>query len=128
MSGLVPITDLFQRPDGAPIQYLFFCPGCQSCHSFIVHPWRRQKFNSLTRKYDDVGAGFVWAFNGNMENPTFTPSLRYPIDHNNFNGPNRCHLILTDGWINYCHDCIHNMGGLKVRLPDSASWHRENSA
>ncbi len=62
---------------GDPI-YFFWCPGCRETHTFVV-------------------AKGEWSFNGDMDKPTFRPSLKY----------DDCHLVLKDGIIQFCHDCEH---------------------
>ncbi len=47
-------------PDGEA--YVFWCPGCD-CHHI---------FNTLRQRRP------VWTFDGDMERPTFSPSLLYP--------------------------------------------------
>lgn len=71
---------------------IFHCPGCKMDHRFIIKPPR-------------------WKFNGNWEKPSFTPSLKWDI-----NKVVQCHLILTDGVINYCNDCVHELAGKKVPM------------
>lgn len=62
-------------------------------------------------------------FNGNVDNPTFTPSFKHTgVKRINKNGkwtgeweydeagkaiPWCCHYIITDGCIHYCNDCSH---------------------
>jgi hypothetical protein len=91
--------------------YIFFCPGCNEHHSFSTVQWIRRRWNSETRKYEDEGPGPVWSFNGNMDKPTFSPSLVYP------DKKPRCHLFLTDGRIQYLSDCGHALAGQTVDLP-----------
>lgn len=78
-------------------RYLFFCPGCQRTHS-----------------YDVGNTKPSWNFNGNLELPTFTPSLlcnqHYPSS--------RCHLHITNGKIIYCNDCHHELKGQTVDMVD----------
>lgn len=73
--------------------YSFHCPGCKFGHRF------------------EVGNG-RWQFNGNLQRPTFTPSLisitTEPI----------CHLVMTDGKIQFLSDCKHELAGQKVEVPD----------
>lgn len=76
------------------IQYWFWCPGCDMWHRFNV---------------GNLG-GPTWKFNGNMEQPTFTPSLHYPDVV--------CHLILTDGILRFIGDCTHALRSQSVPLPD----------
>ncbi|HET7657828.1 MAG TPA: DUF6527 family protein [Bacillales bacterium] len=73
--------------------YLFFCPGCGENHYFKV----------------DSGG---WTFNGDEENPTFSPSLLYPTKKV------RCHLFLKKGKIQYLSDCGHELAGKTIDCPD----------
>jgi hypothetical protein len=62
-----------------------------------------------------------WQFNGNMEKPSFTPSLLNTGNYyNEKTGQNdiecRCHLFVTDGKIQYCSDCTHELAGQTVEL------------
>lgn len=83
--------------------YLFFCPGCKETHPFQVPRW---------------------SFNGDMEKPTFSPSLLvYESGRNRAENqaPSRktqCHLFLTDGVIQYCGDCPHELAGKSIECPD----------
>lgn len=74
----------------ATTAYFHWCPACDKMHRI---PDR-------------------WAFNGNLDRPTFTPSLR----HTNGQGW-CCHYRLTDGVLNFCADCSHAMSGKSVPLP-----------
>jgi hypothetical protein len=66
--------------------YAFDCPGCEGIHVF----------------YDFMADGSKgWWFNGDMEKPTFTPSLR------NTRPGFCCHLNLTDGKFQFHTDCTH---------------------
>lgn len=59
--------------------------------------------------------GAKWAFNGDMEKPTFTPSMNVGV---NMPGPHhnpecetwRCHFIVTAGVAHYCGDCTYHAG------------------
>lgn len=59
-----------------------------------------------------------WEFDGDFENPTFTPSLKsthpaYPAD----NVPAWCqHIIVTKGQCYYCPDCTHSLAGETLDL------------
>jgi hypothetical protein len=78
------------------VQYRFWCPGCEEIHTYRVGAKDRP----------------TWTFDGNMEKPTFTPSLLYPSK------PVRCHLFVTNGQIIYCADSQHKLAGKTVDLPD----------
>ena len=79
--------------------WLFRCPACKENHTFTVNK---------------DGSG--WGFNGNIESPTFTPSLLYP------DKAIRCHLFLTDGKIQYCGDCGHDFRGQTVDMEKIEPW------
>lgn len=93
-----------ERPD-----YLFFCPGCKCGHSF----WTTHGSNYSKPK------GAQWKFNGNMQSPTFEPSLRFPkYDPKD---PNKeigsiCHVVVTNGVLNFCADCDHEFAGKSVPM------------
>lgn len=95
--------------------YSFYCPGCDFLHVYYVNSphWK--------------GGKGGWTFNGDMERPSFNPSLlnRTGIhadpnwDPGLEDGKDRtkppystiCHLYVTDGVINYCNDCTHHLNG-----------------
>lgn len=80
--------------------YLFWCPGCQELHAY----------------------GPTWTFNGDLDKPTFTPSLL--VRYLEISGPNkgkRCHLYLTNGIIKYLSDCTHSLRSTDVPLEDSSN-------
>ena len=80
--------------------YVFWCPGCEEAHTYDVPRW---------------------SFNGDMDKPTFTPSLLYPEKKV------RCHLFVRAGKIEYCGDCGHALAGQTVDLPDlPAEWEGPN--
>jgi hypothetical protein len=81
-------------PDGEV--YSFWCPGCEQHHLFAVRKEGRPS----------------WTFDGNMQQPTFSPSLLYP------DKTPRCHLFLRNGKLEFCSDCEHELAGKTVDLPD----------
>ena len=76
--------------------YWFFCPGCHCSHP--VH----------------IRGNNKWWFNGNIESPSFMPSLRVIADGYHIG----CHSVITDGMINYCSDSDHMLAGQSVAMPD----------
>jgi hypothetical protein len=91
---------------GLGTAYYFWCPACAKPHQYVV-------------KNDGTG----WKFDGNMEQPTFTPSFRefMPLD----GGGQRtlCHLFLKRGQIEYCGDSPHSLAGQKVPMvPIPDTW------
>jgi uncharacterized protein YlaI len=89
--------------------YIFFCPGCNEGHDFATkHP----------------NFAEPWTFNGDIEKPTFSPSLlmvRSKADYEGC-GP-RCHSFVTDGKIHYCQDCEHELAGKTVDMVDIPEWY-----
>jgi hypothetical protein len=92
--------------------YVHWCPGCSQMHSL----------------------GDSWAFNGDLEKPTFTPSFKHGgvqcvydaegrwtgqwvLDALGKPVPYVCHYILTDGILHFCADSTHVLSGLNVSLP-----------
>lgn len=72
--------------------WLFWCPGCKEVHSVDNR----------------------WTFNGDVESPTFSPSLLvYEVP-----GGYRCHSFITDGEIDFLGDCSHDFVNRKVPVPE----------
>lgn len=85
--------------DGNTELYYFMCPGCK-----ITHP--------IHVKYP--GHATSWSFNGDVNKPTFSPSLLvYPTHRNG-----RCHSFIRDGQIQYQNDCDHELKGKTVDMPE----------
>lgn len=78
-----------------------WCPGCDAPHALFF----------------DHG----WTFNGNLDKPTFTPSFGH-----NLGRKDACHIIVTDGVLNFQSDCWHELSGKSVPLidwpPEHAMW------
>jgi len=83
--------------------YWFFCPGCKLAHCFQTG-----------------GVETAWSFNGNMESPSFLPSLVCSGGCSE----SRCHLMLTDGKLQFFNDCCHELAGKIVDLPELPDWVR----
>ncbi len=85
--------------------YSFYCAGCKHQHTYTV---------------DENGS--QWQFNGNIDNPSFTPSLlnrEIGIDEKTGEYTvvkSVCHLFITDGKIVYCGDCTHELSGQTVEM------------
>lgn len=62
----------------------------------------------------------VWNFDGNIENPTFAPSLqvRGCLNNGNFENPKfgECHSVITAGKIYFCGDSTHEFSGQTKEL------------
>ena len=99
----------------------FRCPGCNEIHGI---------------KYEPTG----WTFNGNLEFPTFSPSVLVRSGHYAGGAAAEkghcycnveartgekskwkciiCHSFVTDGKIQFLSDCTHALAGQTVDLPD----------
>lgn len=100
-------------------EYLFWCPGCKSLHCYVVKwgPRRRAGYEKAGRALP------TWTFNGNLDSPTFSPSLLYwgtgkpdPGLEEHFRP--RCHLYLRNGRLEFLGDCEHEFAGKTVPLED----------
>lgn len=80
----------------------FWCPGCEDAHAFEVPRWH---------------------FNGDVERPSFTPSLLMN-GREGLRNPAvpRCHLFLVDGELQFLPDCSHRLAGQTVPLPSPPEW------
>jgi hypothetical protein len=82
--------------------YQMWCPACATLH--------------------EVNSG--WTFNGDMEKPTFSPSILVTwSDHegNKIKGK-RCHSFLRDGIWQFLSDCTHDKAGMNVAMVDLPDW------
>jgi hypothetical protein len=78
------------------------CPGCRHDHCVSAKHWN---------------------WNGDIEKPTLSPSVRHYITYPE--GTSRagqehtvCHYHIREGWIEYCNDCEHSLNGQRVLLPE----------
>ena len=65
----------------------------------------------------------TWTFNGDLEKPTFHPSMNEcsnPSTSPDFNprcsADERCHFVISNGNITYQNDCSHNFKGQTMPL------------
>lgn len=102
----------------------YWCQGCKSWHTIKVK-----------------GEGHPrWEWNGNVEMPTFKPSVLVagrdftekgwadydawieagcPKPAPTFEGVDtRCHTFITDGMVQFLNDCTHEYAGQTLPLPD----------
>lgn len=94
---------VLKRCEGSGNPLLFWCPGCEEFHGV----WIRPEANPAT--------GAFWTWNGDLEKPTFSPSV---LVHISGNKP-RCHFYVENGFIRYLSDCGHALAGKTVQMkPD----------
>lgn len=94
MPKTIPLNDT----DGNHSGWVVVCPACKYWHLFDKR----------------------WTFNGDVEKPTFTPSMlvNSEIDYKKYN-LERCHSFVTDGKIQFLSDCSHSLAGQTVELTDA---------
>lgn len=107
MSRVIPVND---GTTGELCGWMFECPGCD--HGHMPTP--------------------SWAFNGDLERPTFSPSILvrgfdWPTDEERARimageevprRPFVCHSFVRDGRIEFLGDCTHPLAGQTVDLPE----------
>ena len=60
-----------------------------------------------------------WSFNGDVNSPTFRPSVRHYIQHPNTGQEQTvCHYHVTAGKIEYCSDFEHAFKGQTIDMAD----------
>ncbi|MFZ6655652.1 DUF6527 family protein [Undibacterium sp. TJN19] len=79
----------------------FECPGCMMVHALNVT--------------DDAKPRWYW--NGNVDKPTFSPSVLVRYTWGNPPQDKVCHSYVTDGRIQFLTDCTHELAGQTVDLP-----------
>lgn len=105
--------------------YEIHCPGCKHTHQVYTKPV--------------PGVNAQWGFNGDVDRPTFSPSLLIRSGHHvpgfqpgercwcSYNAENPdspapfacgvCHSFIVDGNIQFLNDCTHSLAGQTVPLP-----------
>ena len=103
--GIERFTTKSNVEGGAPGEsYWFWCVGCDTNHRFVT-------------KNPEGGSGPCWTVDGNMDKPTFSPSLLCNRDltpEHKAAGGHRCHLFLRAGMLQYLNDCTHDLSGKTV--------------
>lgn len=102
MPKIEPFTD--SGSEGT-LGYMFKCPGCKMYHEVYVRPAKN-------------GLGASWQFNGDLEKPTFSPSLLVKGYSEKLGRDYVCHSFIVDGQIQFLGDCTHELAGQTVPLPE----------
>ena len=78
-------------------KFIWNCPGCECLHHIQT--------NKSEMPY--------WNFNGNLEQPTVSPSVRVRGGKDYV-----CHFFIRDGKIEFLNDSTHKLSGQTVDVPD----------
>lgn len=76
---------------GGRTAWRIYCPGCKAFHMITAEGW---------------------SFNGDVDKPTFSPSL--VVDANS---STVCHSFIREGKIEFLSDSYHELAGQTVDLP-----------
>ena len=90
-----------QKIDG---DYYHYCSGCKQLH--MINTKRKNHKNAQ------------WSFDGNMERPTFSPSINIDLGQGK-----RCHYFIQRGRIKYCGDSTHGLSGKEIELEDIPEYY-----
>jgi hypothetical protein len=80
--------------------FLVECPGCKMFHCVNTVTEGRPK----------------WTWNGDMEKPTFSPSLLVTYNYGVNNVDVVCHSFIVDGVWQFLGDCTHELAGQNVPM------------
>ena len=95
------------------ICYVVYCPACEHAHRFDVE-------GRVEVQKDGSVKDANWTFDGNLELPTFSPSLKSTSTYweNEKWVDKVCHSYLRNGLWEFQKDCTHAMKGQKVPMVD----------
>lgn len=105
------------KSSSQPGLYYFACPSGGHYHYIPTqHP---------------QGNGAMWGFNGDVDKPTFSPSILMKtgkhadpqFDDEGYKISEICHSFVRDGWITFLDDCTHGLKGQTVELFDINEEH-----
>ena len=88
-----------------------FCPGCNQMHLFAIE----KPFNN----------GAQWTWNGDVNKPTFHPSMNIVDRGIEGDMHSSCHYWLKEGKIQYLSDCTHKLKGKTIDLPKIPDRYRK---
>jgi len=114
--------------------YSYWCQGCEEVHGVRTD-----------------GPNAIWGFDGNLEAPTFTPSVltmsghyvsshkpgdkcwctfavEFPTRAATAPKCSRCHTFIRGGMVQFLGDCTHALAGQTLPLPDLPEHLRDRSA
>lgn len=136
------LSPILYRPTHGSLA--FFCPGCECLHvvplrSFDAHVEEtgQVRNNKPVAVIAENKHKASWVWNGNVNAPTFLPSLHIKIGHYVPGQPQPplcetcndakadqeetlcsvCHLFVDGGLIKFLDDCTHHLAGQTVKIP-----------
>jgi len=91
--------------------FAHWCPGCQEHHYIPT---------------ENPAGSINWSFDGNVDCPTFNPSVRIFRDYDVSKTAESwgrqlvkcCHYFLHAGKLTYCADTTHEFSGQTIDLPE----------
>lgn len=101
-----------QHSDGA---CWFVCPGCSRWHRISTRD--ANPYSKYVNNYVNC-SNPNWTFNGDLEKPTFSPSLRCSWHEGEERKLCVCHSYIRDGKIEFLGDCTHFLAGKTVDLKE----------
>lgn len=87
---MITSSHLARRVTGSMAHWAFYCPGCRHAHVLPV----------------DSPSHPSWTFNGHVDRPTFSPSVKVSIGGMGSNEPEKtlCHCWVREGQIEFLAD------------------------
>jgi hypothetical protein len=80
-----------------------WCPACEEMHEFATTT--------------PLSNGAWWTWDGNIETPTFVPSMNIRVGPDDNGAFEVCHYLLHNGAIEYLADCTHGLRCQRIILP-----------
>lgn len=93
-----------------------WCPACRETE--VARGYQSDGDVAGAHMVPFGGGGAPWEFNGDLERPTLSPSLKLTYNFGEGKTPYVCHSFVADGMIQYLADCTHTMAGQTVALLD----------
>lgn len=91
------MTRIFEHKNN--VSLTFYCPACKSGHTINKS----------------------WQYDGNKDLPTISPSVLLTGTTREGEVYSRCHSFVKQGKIQFLDDCLHDMKGQTVDLPEIES-------
>lgn len=99
MSGFTRLSKILAKSNG---NIFFECPACEIPHGINCGD----------------GHGPVWSWNGDINKPTFSPSVLVDFTYGADKKREVCHSFVVEGTIQFLTDCTHQLAGKTVDIPE----------